>query len=97
MKEGKCPDCKGPVSSDLTCHTWPRALEDGTEQWMSCMPCDSATLYYCIAWQPEDFDDEWMIEGEDEGSGCGWRWTMGLNPRNPRSAQNDKRRPNWSL
>jgi hypothetical protein len=43
-----CPLCGGAdIVWDLTCHTWPRTRADGTQQWMSCMPCDSAIEYYC--------------------------------------------------
>lgn len=27
--------------------------------------------------------------------GCGWGYTWGLNPRNPRSAHNERERPGW--
>lgn len=47
------------------------------------MPCDSAIEYLCAA----QYDDE---PGE-----CEWRYTHGLNPRNPRAAENEKRRPPW--
>jgi hypothetical protein len=47
------------------------------------MPCDSAVEYFCAS----QYDDE---PGE-----CEWRYTHGLNPRNPRSADNEKRRPPW--
>ena len=26
---------------------------------------------------------------------CGWSYTDGLNPRNPRSVENEKHRPSW--
>lgn len=69
-----CPRCGGPVEEELTCHTWPQTRPDGTEQWMACLPCDSATEWYCVA--------------GDHNEGCGWSWTDGLNPRNPRAAAN---------
>lgn len=75
--EKVCPDCGGPVQWDLTCHTWPGA----GGRWMSCLPCDSAVRYDCMA-------------GEDE-VGCGWSYTHGLNPRNPRAAANEAKRPAW--
>jgi hypothetical protein len=74
-----CPRCGSPVDSMPTCHTWPRRRDDGTEQWMSCLPCDSATDWYCTS---------------DE---CRWGWTQGLNPRNPRAADNESRRPEWAV
>lgn len=49
---------------------------------MSCMPCDSAVYWYCVA-------------GEDD-DGCGWGWTDGLNPRNPRAAVNAALAPSWA-
>lgn len=88
MEDHSCPRCGGPVESDLTCHTWPRTKDDGTVQWMSCLPCDSAVLYYCAG--NEDADED-----SDEYWGCGWRWTKGLNPQNPRSKENHKRYPGW--
>jgi hypothetical protein len=90
-----CPECQGKVESDLTCHTWPRNLDDGTKQWMACIPCDSATRWNCVAIQPEDIADEWYDPEEDEGSGCGWSWTEGLNPQNPRAEANDTKNPKW--
>lgn len=45
-----CPLCGGAdIVWDLTCHTWPRTRDDGTQQWMACMGCDSAISYYCRA------------------------------------------------
>lgn len=87
MFERVCPECGGPVEFSWTCHTYPRSRDDGTQQWMSCMPCDSATRYYCVAL--EDPEDEYS------DFGCGWSWTRGLNPNNPRSAENDSKNPHW--
>lgn len=43
-----CPRCGGAdLAAHLTCHTWSRQRDDGTEQWMSCMGCGSAMHYYC--------------------------------------------------
>jgi hypothetical protein len=36
------------------------------------------------------FDDGDLLE-----DGCGWSYTWGLNPRNPRAAVNEQRRPSW--
>lgn len=94
--ERNCPRCGGPVESDFACHTWPRTRDDGTQQWMACMPCDSATRWSCVEWTEEDEADKWMIKGEDIGSGCGWSWTQGLNPGNPRSEENDLNEPEWA-
>lgn len=30
-----------------------------------------------------------------EDDDCGWSYTWGLNPRNPRSVDNERRRPPW--
>lgn len=77
MSDQRCPECGGEVSAMLTCHTYPQSCPDGTLAWYSCMPCDSATDYFC------DNDD------------CGWDYTAGLNPRNPRAAANESKRPAW--
>jgi hypothetical protein len=77
-----CPECGYRVTYDLDCHTWPRRDGNGAERWMACMSCDSAIRYICM----RDLDDA----GE-----CGWRYTHGLNPRNPRAAANEERRPPW--
>lgn len=80
----KCPGCGGPVDYMLTCHTYSQRVDDnGTERWMSCMPCDSAYYWYCDGTEENDWD------------GCGWRWTEGLNPRNPRAAENEENNPHW--
>lgn len=73
----RCPECGAAVYYDLTCHTWPKRRDDGSEQWMSCLPCDSATEYVCTSVD------------------CRWRYTLGLNPGNPRSAENEAGRPPW--
>ena len=52
------------------------------DRFYACMPCDSAVEYICA----RDLDDD----GE-----CGWRYTHGLNPRNPRAAANEEARPPW--
>lgn len=96
--EPYCPRCNGPVVSNLTCHTWPKNYGTPEERWMSCLPCDSAVRWHCVAWQQEDYqaqDDGWMFE-DDEGVGCGWSWTDGLNPGNPRAAENALNKPDWS-
>lgn len=73
-----CPDCgNARITWDYTCHTWPRRKDDGTERWMSCMPCSSAIEYWC---------------GNDD---CDWHYDHGLNPRNPRAAANEAKRPAW--
>lgn len=61
--------------------------------WMACMPCDSATRYVCVA---HDNNRCFSDCGEyNEHEGCGWTWTWGLNPGNPRAADNETRNPNW--
>jgi hypothetical protein len=79
-----CPRCGGKVYYDLACHTYPQRLPDGSERFMACMPCDSAIAYGCDGHGDRD---------EDEG--CGWDYTHGLNPRNPRAAANEENRPPW--
>lgn len=102
----RCPDCGSNVDSYLSCHTWPKySQESGLTTWMSCMPCDSATEWFCVG-DAECFCslDTGVIEpycyacggtGIDEGWGCGWRYTEGLNPDNPRSVENETHRPEW--
>jgi hypothetical protein len=74
-----CPRCGGKVYRDFACHTYPSRTADGTPVWMSCLPCDSAVLYAC----------------EKPRNECGWSYTNGLNPRNPRAAENEANRPDW--
>jgi hypothetical protein len=31
----------------------------------------------------------------DDNSQCGWEYTHGLNPKNPRAADNERYRPQW--
>lgn len=77
-----CPKCGGRVFRQFSCHTYPRRGDDGKETWMSCLPCDSAVMYAC--------------DGVDDDSlSCGWYYTNGLNPRNPRAAANEEKRPDW--
>lgn len=92
MSKLACPKCGGPVHSYWTCHTWPRTQEDGTQRWMSCLPCDSAVRYYCIAHSDECQSDCWDYE---DHVGCGWDWTKGLNPNNPRAEENEANNPHW--
>lgn len=103
--EQPCPQCGGPTETDLACHTWPKTRDDGTVQWMACMPCDSATLWYCNG-DAECYCslDTGVVEpncyacggtGIDEGWGCGWKYTQGLNKGNPRWEDNEQRRPEW--
>lgn len=102
----QCPQCAGAVEYDLTCHTWPKYSEEsGLTTWMSCLPCDSARTYYCVADSMCYCSlDTGVVEpncyacdgtGIDEGWGCGWRYTDGLNPGNPRWEDNEQRRPEW--
>ena len=49
------------------------------DRFYACMPCDSAVEYFCAS------------QYDDEPGACKWRYTHGLNPRNPRAAQNEKR------
>lgn len=81
--ERLCPRCGGPVEPFPTCHTWPQAHTEGNERWMSCLPCDSATDWLCVA------------DPAPGAAECGWSYTEGLNPRNPRAAENEMTRPAW--
>lgn len=76
-----CPVCGGQVRADLTCHTYPQ-----NGRWMACLPCDSAWAFCCAT--PDE-------DGDLLGEGCGWSYTWGLNPRNPRSVPNEDRWPPW--
>lgn len=76
-----CPACGGKVRYDLGCHTW-GGKPDGTG-WMACLPCGSAFVFDCVG------------EDTEDGEGCGWTYTWGLNPRNPKSVGNEERRPLW--
>lgn len=75
-----CPECGGLIRVSLTCHTYPQ-----NGRWVSCLPCASAYLLECWGTNVnlDDPDDE----------GCGWSYTWGLNPRNPRSLKNEEFRP----
>ena len=76
------------------CLTCDKEVEYTKTTWMSCMPCDSATKYYCIGHSDEHCSPRcWEYEDHD---GCGWDWTKGLNPGNPRSAENDLKDPHWN-
>jgi hypothetical protein len=79
-----CPECGGTVRFDLTCHTYAWS-DDGTGG-KACMSCDSAWLFICARPDPD---------GDLLEDGCGWSYTWGLNPRNPRAAGNASRRPPW--
>lgn len=88
----ECPECGGEVEWDFACHTYPQT-RDGKETWMSCMPCDSATYYRCVAHSEEKCWEDCFEEEMHEG--CGWRWTNGLNSGNPRAVENEARNPHW--
>lgn len=51
---------------------------------MSCLPCDSAVHLFCVC-----------RAADHPTHRCGWDHTWGLNPDNPRSADNEKRHPVW--
>jgi len=70
------------VVYDLACHTYGQTQSDGSVKFYACMPCDSAIRYLC---RPED----------DRVDGCGWEYTDGLNPANPKSPANEEARPSW--
>jgi hypothetical protein len=41
----ECPQCGGEVRWDFACHTYPGP----TGGFFACLPCDSATEYYCVS------------------------------------------------
>jgi hypothetical protein len=85
MSDVACPECTHhDVKVELACHTWPQTRGNGTEMWMSCQGCDSALEYLCTCWLDDDTDCQ-----------CMWRYTHGLNPRNPRHAHCERSRPTW--
>lgn len=91
----QCPGCGGEVVYELTCHTYSRTRDDGTIQWMSCLPCDSATRYECSnRWEDDVFDPE---TDEYIKVGCDWNWTYGLNSGNPRAEENERNRMGFNL
>ena len=49
--------------------------------WFACLGCYTACQFDCAS--------------GDDGLGCGWSYTWGLNPRNPRAARNEENRPAW--
>jgi hypothetical protein len=53
------------------------------DRFYACMPCDSAVEYICAG------------QLDDKPTGCDWRYTHGLNPRNPRAEANEHHRPPW--
>jgi len=53
------------------------------DKFYACLPCDSAMDFECVG------DARY---GEPP---CGWGYTWGLNPANPRSAGNEVYRPKW--
>lgn len=81
MTESVCPRCGSEVVYNLTCHTY--GSDEGG--WFACMPCDSAIEYVCV----RQYDDD------PPEPVCDWRYTHGLNPRNPRAAANEACRPSW--
>lgn len=47
--EVRCPQCGGSnLRWEFACHTYPIG-EGERQRWSSCLPCDSAVLYYCAA------------------------------------------------
>lgn len=51
-QKATCPKCKSEqIRYKFTCHTWPTTnWVDGEwkETWKTCVPCDSAYLYFCL-------------------------------------------------
>lgn len=81
MAEPSCPGCgHKTVYWDFGCHTYPGR----GETFMSCMPCDSAIELIC----GYDFEN-------DDTSECRWNYVWGLNPKNPRFEEEQKKRPAW--
>lgn len=79
----RCPECDGPVSHIGTCQTY--GWDDEGNRGRSCVGCWSAILLYCV----REYDQD------EDHIGCGWEYTWGLNPRNPRSKDNNLCRPSW--
>ena len=82
-----CPRCGGPVGATYACHTY-GPNENG--HWMSCIGCDSAVDYVCMCRLNDEPEPQCKPDCE-----CNWRYTHGLNPKNPRSEINEKNRPPW--
>lgn len=79
-----CPNCSKKVSGIDVCHTY----GSNEEGWFGCMGCWSAFEYYCTG-----------IEDDDNDDGCGWEYTWGLNPENPRAIKNilPVNKPEWAF
>lgn len=88
----QCPNCGGPVDYSLACHTYPQTSQ-GKTTWMSCMPCDSAYWWTCEGHNEDRCEPGCYEYGIHEG--CGWNWTEGLNPGNPRAIANEENNPHW--
>ena len=96
-----CPECEhDKVLANFACHTWPNTVRpDGTVQWMACQGCDSAIEYLCGCWLDDEVPDPdnpgglWIYREPD--CECNWRYTHGLNKRNPRWAKHQESRPAW--
>lgn len=80
------------MKADFTCHTYGGVDSDGKERWWACQGCGSAVEYFCTCWL-EDEDD--APSPEIYACECRWSYTHGLNPNNPRAANNEKYRPSW--
>lgn len=63
-----------------TCHTY----RGPNDTWWSCQGCYSAIEYFCVGTNDDEIDDD-----------CGWSYTHGLNPGNPRAAENARHCPPW--
>lgn len=85
-----CPECgHNTVKADFTCHTYGGVDADGKERWYSCIGCGSAIEYFCTCWLEDMAADEHYL------CNCTWKYTHGLNPKNPRAAYNETFRPAW--
>lgn len=70
----------------------------------SCPDCGAPVAWWwaCHTWGGDADGKGWMACMECNSAirytcdeGCGWSYTHGLNPRNPRSVENEKSRPAW--
>ena len=65
----------------------PRIYYDYTCHTYASTRADGSTMF--MACLPCDSAIEYVCND------CTWRWNAHLNPRNPRSVENDKKKPDW--
>lgn len=77
---------------------------------IKCPECGSAEVYYdltCHTWPQTGPNGKitWMhclpcdsaVEYMCLENNCAWRYVHGLNPDNPRSKENEEKRPSWMI